>query len=392
MNETSLIADAIIGFTKETYGGEIIPLHRPVFVANERRYLMNCIDSNFVSSVGESVIEFEQQVSKFCGAEHAVATVNGTAALHAALLVCGVESGTEVLSQALTFVATANAISYVGAKPVFIDVDKDSMGMSPSALRDWLDSHATLENGKLININTKARITACIPMHTFGLPLRIDSIASVCRDYGIPLIEDTAESLGSWIRGQHTGMWGDVATFSFNGNKIITTGGGGMIVTNNLELAHRAKHLTTTAKKPHSYEFFHDELGYNYRLPNLNAALGVAQMEVLPDILKIKGEIAEGYRQLCKSIGLTFTNGIDGAMPNYWLNSILLKDREQREDVLRATNSCGVMTRPIWRLMTELPMYRRCEHDGLENSKWLVDRIINVPSSVPEKEFHKLKL
>lgn len=391
MTETSLIADPIISFVKARYKRDIIPLHRPVFVGNERNYLTNCIDSNFVSSVGSRVTEFEEKVATFCGAAHGVATVNGTAALHAALLVCGVERDTEVLSQALTFVATANAISYVGAKPVFIDVDRDTMGMSPMALKDWLDSNTDLVNGQRLNIKTRARISACVPMHTFGLPLRIERIASICHEYDIPLIEDSAESLGSHLRERHTGTFGDMATFSFNGNKIITTGGGGMIITDNAEYARRARHITTTAKQPHSYEFFHDETAYNYRLPNLNAALGVAQIEVLPEMLKIKSEIAEDYRQMCKNQNLAYIDGIDGAEPNYWLSAICLLDRAQRDEVIQTTNAAGVMTRPIWRLMTELPMYSHCENDGLQNSIWLVDRVINVPSSIPESEFGRLK-
>lgn len=391
MRRTSPISNAIIEYVRSLYREDVIPLHRPVFEANERDYIIQCIDSNFVSSVGSRVIEFEEKVAEFCGTSHSVATVNGTAALHVALMVCGVERDTEVLTQALTFVATANAISYVGANPVFIDVDTDTMGMSPTSLKCWLESNTTVERGQRVNTKTRARISACVPMHTFGLPLRIEQLAIVCREYGIPLIEDTAESLGSFIGGRHTGTFGDVATFSFNGNKIITTGGGGMIVTNNPELAQRAKHITTTAKQPHPYEFFHDEIGYNYRLPNLNAALGVAQMEVLPETLKIKSEIAAGYLELSENNVATYVEGIADTQPNHWLNAICLKSREQRDEVLKSTNEQGVMTRPIWRLMNELPMYQRCQNDGLEKSMWLVDRVINVPSSVPESQFFRLK-
>lgn len=387
----NIISDAIITFAKTRYEGDFIPLHRPIFVANERDYLTNCIDSNFVSSVGSQVTEFEKQVAKFCGAAHGIATVNGTAALHTALIVCGVERDNEVLSQALTFVATANAISYVGASPVFIDVDKDTMSMSPRALKDWLDSNTAIENGTRINKKTRARIGACVPMHTFGLPSRIEKIASICREYEIPLIEDAAESLGSYLGERHTGTFGDVAAFSFNGNKIITTGGGGMIITDNSEYAERAKHITTTAKQPHPYEFFHNETGYNYRLPNLNAALGVAQMEVLPEMLKIKSEIADCYREICENAEMRYCEGIGNARPNYWLNAICVSNRAERDEVIRATNEAGVMTRPIWRLMTELPMFKFSEHDGLQNSAWLVDRVINTPSSIPESEFYRLK-
>lgn len=384
------ITSAIVSHVKTRYEGDLIPLHRPAFEANERRYLVECIDSNFVSSVGPRVEEFECQVATFCGARYAVATVNGTAALHAGLLACGVERGTEVLTQALTFVATANAISYIGANPVFIDVDEDTLGMSPLALKMWLAENAALENGHAVNIHTKARISACVPMHTFGLPARIQEIAAICRDYDIPLLEDTAESLGSYVGSRHTGTFGIAAALSFNGNKIITTGGGGMIVTDDANLALRAKHITTTAKQPHAYEFFHDETGYNYRLPNLNAALGVAQMETLPETLKIKAELAEEYRALCAKLGVHFISGSAGTRPNYWLNAILLKNEDQRDQLLEELNAAGVMARPIWRLMTDLPMFRRSQNDGIKQSRKLADRVINLPSSVPESEFHRL--
>ena len=385
------IANAIVDFARSRYEQESIPLHRPVFEGNERQYLVECIDSNFVSSVGARVTEFEDQIAAFCGAEYAVATVSGTAALHASLLVCGVERSTEVLSQALTFVATANAISYVGASPVFIDVDRDTLGMSPAALRTWLEANSEMRGDACVNINTGARISACVPMHTFGLPIRVEGIAAVCNEYGIPLIEDTAESLGSFVGSKHTGTFGAAATLSFNGNKIITTGGGGMVLTNDPALAKRARHLTTTAKRAHPYEFFHDETGYNYRLPNVNAALGVAQMETLPKILEIKVEIAQGYKALCDDLNIGHLEGLEGTTPNYWLNGIQLEDRGSRDALLKLTNEAAVMTRPIWRLMTDLPMYADCQHDGLKNSKWLVDRVINVPSSVPESEFYRLQ-
>ncbi len=382
---------ALIDFVRDIYGPDPLPLHRPVFEGNERRYLVDCIDSNFVSSVGARVTEFETQIAAFAGARHGVATVNGTAALHAALLLSGVARGEEVISQALTFIATANAISYIGARPVFIDVDRDTLGISPEALRGWLEANTRRENGRCVNAASGARIAACVPMHTFGLPCRIAEIAEICTEYGIPLIEDTAESLGSYVGARHTGTFGQIAAFSFNGNKIITTGGGGMIVTDDAELSARAKHLTTTAKRPHPYEFFHDEIGYNYRLPNLNAALGVAQMETLPEMLKIKAEVAARYREFCALHGFTFIDARAGTTANYWLNAILLEDRAARDALLEASNAAGVMTRPIWRLMTELPMYENCQNDGLDNARWLVDRVVNLPSSVPESEFGRLK-
>lgn len=380
----------IVGFVHEMYGENSVPLHRPVFVGNEKQYLTECIDSNFVSSVGARVTEFEERVAAFTGARFGVATVNGTAALHASLILAGVERGNEVISQALTFIATCNAINYIGAVPVFVDVDKDTLGMSPDALRLWLETNTRQEDGQAINVSTGARIAACVPMHTFGLPLRISKIAQICEEFNIPLIEDAAESLGSYVGSRHTGTFGHLSTLSFNGNKIITTGGGGMILTDDEELARRAKHLTTTAKVPNPWEFFHDEVGYNYRLPNLNAALGCAQIEKLPIMLAIKAEVADRYRQFCAANGLHFVDAPAGTTSNYWLNAIVLEDRNARDTFLEASNAAGVMTRPIWRLMNELPMYKNCQNDGLKNSRWLVDRIVNLPSSVPESEFHRL--
>jgi aminotransferase in exopolysaccharide biosynthesis len=343
-----------------------------------------------VSSVGARVTEFEERIAGFTGCKRAIATMNGTAALHMALLVAGVRAGDEVLSQALTFVATCNAISYIGACPVFVDVDRDSMGMSPAALRRWLENNTRRENGETINRETGARIAACVPMHTFGLPCRIKEIAEICEEFGIALVEDAAESLGSHVGARHTGSFGRLATLSFNGNKIITTGGGGMIVTDDDALADRARHLTTTAKVPHAYEFVHDEVGYNYRLPNLNAALGCAQMETLPEMLRIKADIAARYRAFCAESGLHFIEPIEGATANFWLNAVRLEDRNARDTFLEYTNAQGVMTRPIWRLMNELAAFRDCQTDGLETSRWLVERVVNLPSSIPEKEFHRL--
>ena len=390
MKDAIAKSDAITDAVMLWYSDRPIPLHRPVFEGNERKYLKDCVDSNFVSSAGANVAAFEEEVASFCGARYAVATVNGTAALHASLICCGVERDTEVLSQALTFVATANSIGYAGATPIFIDVDRDTLSMSPEALSSWLKTNTDKHGDRLINVNSGAEIRACLPMHTFGLPGRIEEISSICAEYGVPLIEDAAEALGSFVRDLHTGTFGIASTLSFNGNKIITTGGGGMVITNDASLAHRLRHITTTAKVKHTYEFFHDELGYNYRLPNLNASLGLAQMEVLHEILKIKAEIASNYRQLCLENNITYIDGLNGTNPNYWLNAIVLNDREERELVLKRTNKAGVMTRPIWNLMTDLPMYQGCQSDGLENSKWLVDRVVNLPSSVPESEFHRL--
>lgn len=378
------LASALIHQVRGIYGDGFIPLHRPIFGGSERQYLVDCIDSNFVSSVGAKVTQFEQQIAAFTGAKYAVATVNGTAALHVALQLAGVQRGDEVLSQALTFIATCNALSYAGAEPVFIDVDRDTLGLSPEALRLWLSANVELRDGQAYNRSTGRRIAACVPMHTFGFPLRIAEVVAICDEYGIPVVEDAAESLGSYVGERHAGTFGKLATLSFNGNKVITTGGGGMIITDDEALARRAKHLTTTAKVPHPYEFVHDEVGYNYRLPNLNAALGCAQMERLPEMLAIKAGVARRYAEFFEGSGVRFVQPIEGATANWWLNAIVLEDEAARDALLEFTNAQGVMTRPIWRLMSRLEMFKHCQNDGLENSRWLEARVVNLPSSVPE--------
>jgi perosamine synthetase len=375
---------AVVNFVRSIYGQGSIPLHRPIFEGAEKQYLIDCIDSNFVSSVGAKVTEFEQQVAQFTGARFAIATVNGTAALHAALLLVGVQQGDEVISQALTFIATCNALSYAGAHPVFVDVDCDTMGMSPRALGSFLAQHAEKREGRTWNKTTGRRIAACVPMHTFGLPCRIEEIAALCTEWDIALVEDAAESLGSYVGLRHTGTFGQLATLSFNGNKVITTGGGGMIITDDEQLAKRAKHLTTTAKVPHPYEFVHDEVGYNYRLPNLNAALGCAQMERLPEFLQVKAGLAARYGAFFNGLGVSFARGREGTQANYWLNAVVLGSLAERDDFLAYTNGKDVMTRPVWRLMTRLAMFKDCQHDGLQNSHWLEERVVNLPSSVPD--------
>jgi aminotransferase in exopolysaccharide biosynthesis len=377
------LADQVVNLVRTIYGDGFVPLHRPVFAGSERDDLVACIDSNFVSSVGEKVSEMEARVAGFAGARYGVAVVNGTNALQVALRLVGVERDCEVLTQALTFVATCNAISYLGARPVFVDVDRATLGLSPDALRAFLEKHAELREGGCYNRTTGRRIAACQPMHTFGHPARIDEIVTICAEWGIPLVEDAAESLGSYYRGRHTGTFGRLGVFSFNGNKIVTTGGGGVIITDDEELAARAKHLTTTAKVPHDYEYVHDELGYNFRMPNLNAALGCAQMEQLPGFLEAKREIAGRYQEFCAAHGLDFVREPEGAQSNYWLNAIILGSLEERDRFLKETNDQGIMTRPIWRLMNQLPMYADCQHDGLEVSRWLEERVVNLPSSVP---------
>jgi perosamine synthetase len=373
-----------VDFIQGVYGQDFVTLHRPVFEGNEKQYLIDCIDSNFVSSVGAKVTEFELQIAAFTGAKHAVATVNGTAALHVALQLVGVQRDDEVITQAMTFIATCNALSYAGAHPVFVDVDRDTLGLSPTALRQFLVSHAEVRDGHAFNKSTGRRITACVPMHTFGFPCRIEEIVCICDEYGIAVVEDAAESLGSYVGTRHTGTFGKLATLSFNGNKVITTGGGGMIISDDAALAAHAKHLTTTAKVPHPFEFVHDEVGYNYRLPNLNAALGCAQMERLTEMLVVKTDLAGRYAAFFESIGVAFMRAPTGTTANYWLNAIVLDSLQERDAFLEFANSRGVMTRPIWRLMTRLAMFRHCQHDGLANSQWLEDRVVNIPSSVPD--------
>jgi len=372
----------IIDFIRQLYQTtEFIPLHEPKFIGNEKAYVLDCIDSTFVSSVGKYVDRFEHEMAKYTGAKYAVATVNGTAALHIALKLAGVSQGDEVVTQSLSFVATCNAISYCGAKPVFVDVDRETLGLSPISLSAFLSANTTQTANGCINKVTGRKISAVVPMHTFGLPCRIDEIAVICEEFGIPLIEDAAESLGSYYQGKHTGTFGKMAAFSFNGNKTITTGGGGMIITDDEALAKRAKHITTTAKVPHSYEFVHDEIGYNYRLPNINAALGCAQMESLSRILESKRSIAVDYAKYFATTNISFVKEPPQASSNYWLNALVLEDKQARDAFLKELNDAGVMSRPIWRLMSELAMFQDCQADDLSNAKWLEARVVNIPSS-----------
>ena len=374
--------DSTIHFIKNLYKAKkFLPLHEPVFAGNEKTYLNECIDSTFVSSVGKFVDRFEEMMAEYTGAKYAVATVNGTAALHIALKLVGVETDTEVVTQPLTFIATCNAIAYCGATPVFVDVKKQTLGMSPKSLQTFFEERTELRDGIRVNRHTGRRVSAVVPMHTFGHPCEIDEIAKLCTTYGVPLVEDAAESLGSSYRGSHTGTFGKISAFSFNGNKTITTGGGGMIITDDEELAKRAKHITTTAKVPHPYEYTHDEVGYNYRLPNINAALGCAQMEMLEKILADKRETAEAYREFFKNFeNIDFVDEPAEAHSNFWLNALLFPDAKTKESFLRATNDQGVMTRPVWRLMNRLKMFESCETMPLPNAKWLEERVVNIPS------------
>ena len=375
--------DEIVKFIQSTFKTkEFIPLHEPRFLGNEKKYLNECIDSTFVSSVGKFVDTFEEKFASYVGSKYAVATVNGTSALHISLILADVNKNDEVITQPLTFIATCNAISYIGAKPVFIDVDIDTMGMSPKSLKEFFENNCELLGGKCINKTTKRVIKACVPMHTFGHPCRIDELSKVCEDWGVNLVEDSAESLGSFYKNKHTGTFGKLGVFSFNGNKIITSGGGGVLVTDDKELAKQAKHITTTAKIPHPYEYVHDEIGYNYRMPNLNAALLVAQMEQLDSFIKAKQDLANKYEEFFINRDIKFVTQPENSSSNYWLQAVLLKTKEDRDEFLNKTNKNGVMTRPIWKLMNELDMFKDCQCTSLDNSKYLEERIVNIPSSV----------
>lgn len=374
----------VVDFIKEWYDtDEFLPLHAPSFNGNEKKYLNECIDSTFVSSVGKFVTEAEQKFAEAAGAKYAVAVVNGTSALHLALRVAGVQKDEEVITQSLTFVATCNAISYLDAVPVFVDVDKETLGLSEVALQEFLEEHAEMRDGVCYNKTSGRRIGACLPMHTFGHPVKLDEIKKVCDNYNLTLVEDAAESVGSYYKGTHTGNVGLLSAFSFNGNKTITCGGGGMIVTNDEKLAKYAKHLSTVAKTPHPYEFYHDEIGYNYRMPNINAALLVAQLEQLDSVLENKRETAEAYQKLFEGIDdIEFVTEPKHGRSNYWLNAVQLADKETRDEFLKYTNSKSVMTRPAWILMNELPAFKDCQAGDLSNSRFLADRLVNIPSSV----------
>ena len=373
----------IIGIIRQRYGAGQIPLHAPVFRGNEKKYTNLAIDSTFVSSVGEYVNQSEKMLAEFTGAKYAVATGNGTSALHAALVVAGVQANDLVITQPFTFVATANAVAYCHAEPVFVDIDKDTLGLSAEKLKLFLEKEAHInDQGICIHKATGRTIRACLPMHSFGLVCRIKEIANICKNYNIVLVEDAAESIGSYVGNIHTGLIGQLGTLSFNGNKTITCGGGGAIITNDEAIAKKAKYITTTAKVPHAYEFFHDELGYNYRLPNLNAALLCAQIEQLDGFLKNKAETANFYHQEFAKNNIEFVKNLEGTTSNYWLNCVLLKDRNERDAFLKYSNENGVMTRPAWTLMTKLPMYEHCIKGSIDNALEMENRLVNIPSSV----------
>lgn len=375
-------AQLLVEFVREQYKTQdFIPLHAPTFAGNEKRYVIETIETTFVSTVGNFVNEFELKMEAFTGTPKAVATVNGTAALHTALYMAGVERGDLVITQALTFVATCNALHHMGAEPIFVDVSLKSLGLCPIALESYLDENARLTENECYHKHTGQRIKAVIPMHTFGHPVELDELVSICSKWNLALIEDAAESLGSFYKGRHTGTLGDYGAVSFNGNKIITTGGGGIVLCGSEESGNHTKHVTTTAKVPHIYEFFHDEPGFNYRMPNINAALGCAQMEVLEQYLKSKRALAEQYASFFHNSEVKFVLEPDYARSNYWLNSIICEDEQQRNEFLETTNSLGIMTRPVWQLMDRLPMFKKALKGSLSNSEFISSHLINLPSS-----------
>ena len=373
----------IIEFVKDQFNNnEFIPLHEPNFGGKEKQYVLDTIDSTFVSSVGHYVDKFEMMMAELSKTKKAVAVVNGTSALQVALRLSGVGVGDEVLTQALTFIATINAIVYNGASPVFLDVDLDTMGLSPTAVNSFLEEFGELRNGVCFNKKTNKKIAACMPMHTFGFPVHLDELITVCNKWNIPVVEDAAESIGSEYKGKPTGSFGKLGVFSFNGNKIITSGGGGAIVTNEIELGIKAKHLTTTAKVSHPYEYVHDEIGYNFRMPNLNAALACAQMEQLDSFIQNKRALALEYNSFFKTKGINFRTELPNTKANYWLMCLQFDNKNERDNFLKETNDNKVMTRPIWQLIFKSPIYSSFQRDAQENAIYLEERIVNIPSSV----------
>jgi perosamine synthetase len=373
------IVDFIRGYYNKPEG--LIGLHEPIFVGNERNYVMDSIDSTFVSSVGQYVNRLESMMQDYTGASMAVATVNGTAALHIALMVAGVGKDDLVITQPLTFIASCNAISYLGASPIFIDNDRKTLGLSAAKLKSFLDENARVSEGGCFHKTIGRKISACVPMHTFGHPVDLDGVLEVCAEFKIPVVEDAAESIGSRYKGKHTGTLGLLGAFSFNGNKTITSGGGGVVVTNNVELGKRAKHLTTQAKVPHAWEFIHDSVGYNYRMPNINAALACAQLEMVDKFVSSKRELAKKYKVFFSNLSIEFVDEPIDTFSNFWLNSVLFKDRQERDSFLEFSNSKNVSTRPVWTLMNKLPMFKDCITTDLSSAIDLESRLVSLPSS-----------
>jgi aminotransferase in exopolysaccharide biosynthesis len=381
-DHTRAEAEGIVAFIRDLYGTDgPIPLHAPVFVGSEKAYLAECIDTTFVSYVGKFVERFEQAIKDYTGAEHAVACSSGTAALHMALLVGGVKPRDLVLMPALTFVATANAVRYCQADPLFIDTDRDTLGFDMVQLTDYLRTRTERRADGVYDKLTRRRIGACMPVHLFGHVAMLDELVALCKEHDITLVEDSAEAMGSFYKGRHAGTYGRIGVLSFNGNKTITTGGGGMVITDDEAVAKRVRHITTTAKVPHRWEFVHDEVGYNYRLTNVNAAIGVAQMERLDRYIESKRTIASKYAAFFANGRIRHIGEPEHCRSNYWLNAVLLPDRSERDAFLTFTNDHGVMTRPAWTLMNKLRMYAHCPSLPLHGAQWLEDRLVNLPSS-----------
>ncbi len=376
--------EKILSFIRSLYPGkERIFLHDPCFAGNEKKYLCECIDTTFVSSVGAFVDRFERDIAAYTGATRAVVCANGTNALFMALMLAGVERGDEVLTQPLTFIATCNALSYIGAEPVFVDIERETLGLSPDALRVFLEEHGERRDDGCYNRTTGRRIRACVPMHTFGHPVRLDELKAVCDEYGLALVEDAAEAIGSRYKGRHVGVDGVVGILSFNGNKTITTGGGGMMLFRDAELGGKAKHLTTQAKVPHPWKFVHDSIGYNLRMPNINAALGCAQLEQLDGILENKRQTAEMYRAFFAEMPeVEFVSEPKGCQSNYWLNAVLFPNEAARDTFLEVSNASGIATRPVWELMNLLPMFAHCQTGPLPVAEDIAARLVNLPSGV----------
>jgi len=380
----NVFSKKLINFVRATYKkSDFIPLHAPVFNKKDKDYVVDAIDSTFVSTVGAYVKKFEDQVASYVGTRYAIATVNGTSALHAVLMASNVERNDEVITQSLTFVATCNAIKYCGANPVFVDVSRETMGMSPDSLKEFLHIYAELDDDGLCrNKETGSIIRACVPMHCLGHAMEVDTIKEICTAYNIKLIEDSAESLGSLYKGKNTGSYGESAILSFNGNKIITCGGGGMVLTNSKSIEKKVRHITTTAKDTHDWEFSHNEVGYNYRLPNINAALGFSQMQKLDDYLYNKRILAEKYKDFFLDDEHIFFVEPENSKSNYWFNAFFSKDKKERDSILAYTNKHGVMTRPFWTPMHNLPMYNLCQKTSMENTNWLYEHLVCIPSGV----------
>ena len=382
MLESDFISKTIDFIREEFNSSDFIPLHEPRLDGNEKKYINECIDSTFVSSVGKFVDLFEVKIAEFVGAKKAVVCVNGTNALHLGLKVVGVEPNDEVLTQPLTFIATINAISYANAIPIFIDVDKETMGLSPKSLKLFLAENAQVVNGQCFNKISGNRIKACMPMHTFGHACKIEEIKDICDEYFIEIVEDAAEALGSYYKKKHLGTFGKIGVISFNGNKIMTTGGGGVLITNDEKLAERAKHLSMQSKVPSKWEYRHDSIGYNYRMPNINAALGLAQLEQMPKFIESKRKLAEKYSSFFKTSKVSFFHDCTDEKSNYWLNAVIFNNLEERNHFLEVTNNNGIMTRPIWQLANTMSMFKNCQKADLSNATWLEERVVNIPSSV----------